>query len=163
MASHTYADNGSYMAKLTVNDGKGGSNAKTVAVSVTNVAPTAAFANSAPVDEGTSFGLSLSSVVDPGSLDVAAGFTFTFDCGGGAGYGAYSGSASATCTTADNATRTVRGKVRDKDGGESEYVAWRAERPTCATGTPDRWNAGDDQRRVLGPWHARYAHGSAIV
>jgi PKD repeat protein len=122
MASHTYADNGSYMAKLTVNDGKGGSNAKTVAVSVTNVAPTAAFANSAPVDEGTSFGLSLSSVVDPGSLDVAAGFTFTFDCGGGAGYGAYSGSASATCTTADNATRTVRGKVRDKDGGESEYI-----------------------------------------
>jgi PKD repeat protein len=121
-ASHTYADNGSYTAKLTVDDGKGGTNSKTVAVTVTNVAPTGTFANTAPVNEGTSFGLSLSGVVDPGSVDVATGLTFAFDCGTGAGYGGYGASSSATCATADDASRTVRGKVRDKDGGETEYT-----------------------------------------
>jgi PKD repeat protein len=66
--------------------------------------------------------LSLSDVVDPGSVDAAAGFTFAFDCGTGAGYGGYGAGSSATCPTADNASRTVRGKVRDKDGGETEYT-----------------------------------------
>jgi PKD repeat protein len=121
-ASHTYPDNGSYTAKLTVEDGKGGTNSVTVGVTVTNVAPTGVFANTAPVDEGSSFGLSLSAITDPGASDVAVGFTFAFDCGGGAGYGAYGASASIACPTADNATRTVRGKVRDKDGGETEYT-----------------------------------------
>jgi PKD repeat protein len=121
-ASHTYPDNGSYTARLTVDDGKGGSNSKTVAVTITNVAPTGVFANTAPVNEGTSFGVSLSSITDPGAADVVAGFTYAFDCGGGAGYGGYGASATVVCPTADNATRTVRGKVRDKDGGETEYT-----------------------------------------
>ena len=121
-ASHAYPDNGSYTAKLTVEDGKGGTNSKTVAVTVTNIAPTGILANTAPVDEGTSFSVSLSSITDPSATDIAAGFTYAFDCGGGAGYGAYGASASVACPTADNATRTVRGKVRDKDGGETEYT-----------------------------------------
>jgi PKD repeat protein len=121
-ASHTYPDNGSYIAKLTVNDGKGGTHSATVGVSVTNIAPTAVFANTAAVNEGTSFGVSLTGASDPSTTDVSAGLTFAFDCGDGAGYGAFTATASVMCPTADNATRDVRGKVRDKDGGEAEYT-----------------------------------------
>lgn len=121
-ASHAYPDNGSYTAKLTVDDGKGGTHSATVAVTVTNVSPTATFGNTAPVNEGSSFAVSLSGATDPGTADLSVGLTFAFDCGGGAGYGAFGSSASATCPTADNATQSVRGKVRDKDGGETEYT-----------------------------------------
>src|SRR5439155_911061 len=46
---------------------------------------------------------------------------YAFDCG--SGYGAYSTTASATCATTDNGVRSVKGKIKDKDGGVSEYTA----------------------------------------
>lgn len=121
--SHTYDDNGTYQVKLAVSDGKGGSAEVEIGVVVANVAPTATFSNSGPVDEGSSFTLQLSDVADPSGADVAAGFTYAFDCGDGAGYGAYASTASASCATTDNGTRSVKGKVMDKDGGASEYTA----------------------------------------
>src|SRR5207247_1100639 len=45
------------------------------------------------------------------------------DCGDGSGYGAFSSTANATCPTNDNGVRSVTGKVKDKDGGASEYTA----------------------------------------
>jgi PKD repeat protein len=54
-------------------------------------------------------------------VDTAAGFTYAFDFG--SGYGAFSTDASASFTPADNGTYTVRAKVRDKDGGVTEYTA----------------------------------------
>jgi hypothetical protein len=46
------------------------------------------------------------------------GLTYAFDCG--AGYGAFSSSSTATCPTSSTGTRSVGGKVRDDDTGETE-------------------------------------------
>src|SRR5439155_465230 len=46
-----------------------------------------------------------------------------FDCGSGSGYGAFSGTSSTSCPTTDSGSRTVKGKIKDKDGGTTEYTA----------------------------------------
>ncbi len=51
----------------------------------------------------------------------AAGFTYAFDCG--AGFGAYASNASASCTETAPGTQTVRGRIKDTDGGVSTYSA----------------------------------------
>src|SRR5204862_3676091 len=89
-------------------DKDGGYTEYTTSVTVNNVAPSASFSNTGPVNEGSSFGLSLLSPTDPSSADVAAGFQYRFDCGDGSGYGAYSTNNTATCSTSDNATRSVK-------------------------------------------------------
>ena len=48
---------------------------------------------------------------------------YAFDCDDGGGYSGFSTSNSAVCPTTDQGTRTVGGKITDKDGGETEYPA----------------------------------------
>jgi hypothetical protein len=108
---------------VTISDGDGGSDSKSLAVTVNNVAPTATFGNNGPVNEGQSFTLSLTSPQDPSSADTSAGFQYAFDCGDGAGYGSYGANSTATCPTTDSGTRAVKGKIKDKDGGFTEYTA----------------------------------------
>ncbi len=48
--------------------------------------------------------------------------TYRFDCGTGAGFGLFTASNTASCPTNDSGTRTVKGQVRDKDGGINEYT-----------------------------------------
>jgi hypothetical protein len=88
---------------------------------VTNVAPTAAFSSPVSTFAGSPFTLALTTPQDPSAADVAAGFTYAFDCG--SGYGAFGGSSTASCPTSNTATRSVGGKIRDKDGDVSEYRA----------------------------------------
>jgi predicted extracellular nuclease len=90
-------------------------------VTVQNVPPTATFSAPASSFAGYPFTLSLTSPSDPSAADNAAGFQYAFDCG--SGYGAFGSSASASCPTDDTGTRTVHGKIRDKDGGVTEYAA----------------------------------------
>ncbi|HEX3255750.1 MAG TPA: Ig-like domain-containing protein [Gaiellaceae bacterium] len=104
-------------------DKDGGRRADATTVQVKNVAPTATFSNDGPVNEGSSFHLTFSSPSDPSTADTTAGFQYAFDCGDGSGYGAFGSSNSATCPTSDNGTRSVKGRVRDKDGGVTEYTA----------------------------------------
>ena len=111
----------SHSPSVTVSDGDGGSDGDSLAVTVNNVAPTATFGNNGPVNEGSSFTLSLTNAHDASAADESAGFTYAFDCG--SGYGSFTASSTATCTTNDSGTRTVKGKVKDKDGGVSEYNA----------------------------------------
>ena len=120
-ASHTYADNGTYTLTLTVDDGQGGNDTQTTSATVSNVAPTASFDFPAGVAVGAVITLSLSGATDVSPVDVAAGFTYAFDCGDGAGYIA-SPTSSVSCPTGSTATRAVKGKVTDKDGGSSEYT-----------------------------------------
>src|SRR5205807_3989628 len=65
--------------------------------------------------------LSLTSHSDPSGADTTAGFTYSFNCDDGSGYSAPSSSASFSCPTSDNGSRTVKGKILDKDGGFTEY------------------------------------------
>ena len=110
---------------ITADDGDPSNNIGTAQFEliVNNVAPTATFTNDGPVDEGSSFNLTLTDPYDPSTADTAAGFEYAFDCGDGAGYSAWSSTNSATCPTDDNGVRSVKGKIRDKDGGVNEYTA----------------------------------------
>jgi hypothetical protein len=121
--SHIYADDGTYTVTVKVCDGDGDCASDTLSVTVNNVNPTAEFNASSPVNEGNLISLSLVNPFDPSNTDTAAGFTYAFDCGDGSGYGPFGSSSNTNCPTTDDGTRTVRGKIRDKDEGETEYTA----------------------------------------
>ena len=89
-------------------------------VNVTNVAPTATFNAPASALGGFPFTLSLTNATDAAPADVA-GLQFAFDCG--SGYGAFSASSTAVCPTDRVGPLSVGGKVRDDDGGVTEYRA----------------------------------------
>jgi hypothetical protein len=93
----------------------------TTTVIVRNVAPSASFAAPASVLAPNGFTLSLTAPSDPSAADTAAGFQYAFDCG--SGYGAFSSASTAVCATTDTGSLAVKGQIRDKDGGVSEYTA----------------------------------------
>ena len=113
-------DNGSRTVKAKILDKDGGERVYTGSVTVRNVAPSATFNAPSSVNEGSAINLSLTSPSDPSSVDTATGFTYAFTCG--SGYGGFSASNTTSCPTTDNGTRTIKGTIRDKDGGESEYT-----------------------------------------
>jgi len=118
---------------ITATDSTGMSSSTTFSLVVTNVAPTATFNAPSSVSEGSNINLSLTSPSDPSSADTTAGFTYAFDCG--SGYGAFSATSTASCSTNDNGSRTVKGKIRDKDSGETEYTASVTINNVAPTGT----------------------------
>ncbi len=113
----------SVQLQVVVSDGKGGVETRSLTIGVLNVAPSAVLGAPVSVDEGGPIGLALTAPSDPSSADTAAGFEFAFDCGDGAGFGAFGTTASVSCATTDDGVRTVGGRIRDKDGGVSEYTA----------------------------------------
>jgi PKD repeat protein len=121
--SYAYADNGSYTATLTVTDNNvpAKTDTKTVAVTVNNVPPTATLNAPPSVNEGSAITLSLTNPSDPSTADTAAGLLFAFDCG--TGFSEYGSESTASCPTTDNGARAVKARIKDKDGGETEYTA----------------------------------------
>ncbi|HEX5504265.1 MAG TPA: PKD domain-containing protein [Thermomicrobiales bacterium] len=119
--SHAYADNGTYTVVLETVDDQGQSGRFERTITVANVAPAATFDAPKLTTDGGTVAVTLRDAHDAASADQAAGFTYAFDCGGG--YDAPSASPSATCPTAGATVYTVKGKVIDKDGGATEYVA----------------------------------------
>ena len=120
--SCTFNDNDSYTVTGVILDKDGGRHADSTQVTINNVDPTATFNYpSAAVDEGNNFNLSLSDPNDASSVDQAAGFTYAFDCGNG--YGTFGNSDTASCPAADGPdTLSVKAKIKDKDGGATEYT-----------------------------------------
>jgi hypothetical protein len=117
-----------------------GSNASTTAtiiVTVNNVAPTATFVVPAGV-EGSPVTVALTNATDVSPVDLAVGFSYAFDLG--SGYGPFSSSNTASFTPLDNGTYTVKAKVRDKDGGVTEYTA-----TVVVANAPPVANAGGNQ------------------
>ena len=89
-------------------------------VTIANVAPTADFSNSGPVDEGSNFALNFANGADASAVDFAAGLEYRFNCG--SGFAAWGSAASITCTAPNHGTYAVAGEVRDKDAGFSSYA-----------------------------------------
>ena len=90
-------------------------------MNISNVAPTATIPRPPKTVAGFPFALSLTGASDPSAADRAAGFQYAFDCGNG--YEAFATSSTATCTPTSTGALGVGGKIRDKDGGVSEYRA----------------------------------------
>jgi Tol biopolymer transport system component len=125
---HAYDDDGSYTVTVTVTDDKGAAGADTALVTVSNVAPTAAFTAESPIAEGGTSMLSLSDPSDPSAADAAAGFHYSFACDGlaaslAASYAAADVSASASCSFPDDGSYPVKGRILDKNDGASTYDA----------------------------------------
>jgi hypothetical protein len=112
---------------IKVTDGTAESNEATRSVSVANVAPSATLSNNGPVDEGSVATVSFSNQSDPSGADTAAGFHYAYSCSNGdlssATYAGSGSSASTTCTYGDGPSdHTVKARIIDRDGGDSEYT-----------------------------------------
>jgi hypothetical protein len=119
--SHVYDDNGTYAVTVTVNDGHGGTDTKTVDATIANVAPDAKLSNGGPVDEGSPAQISFSNQHDPSNLDTQAGFSYRYACDG-QNLGQPTSNSTASCTFDDASTHTVLARISDKDGGFSDYT-----------------------------------------
>jgi hypothetical protein len=121
--AHTWDDNAEapYSAVAYVSNVAGESEALRFDVTIANVPPSATLVAPTSTNAGTPFALTLADPFDPSTADVAAGFTYSFDCGDGAGFGEPSAEATVTCAGAAAGTRTVLARIADKDGEASEY------------------------------------------
>lgn len=116
-----YADDGTYTVTLSVSS-EGLEATATTTATISNVAPRATLTAPSSILEGSGYMLSLTNVTDSGTVDRAT-LQYALNCGQGAGYTAWSGTVkSVACPKVpDQRALTVRGKVRDKDGGSREY------------------------------------------
>jgi hypothetical protein len=91
-------------------------------VNIVNAPPTATGINTSPltINEGSTFSFSLANPTDVSDVDKGS-LQYRFNCG--SGYGTFSTMNSRSCPTSAAGIRTVKGQVRDKDGGVSaEYT-----------------------------------------
>jgi hypothetical protein len=87
----------------------------------TRVNPTAVFTHPAFAAVGDGFDLALTDAHVPGYTGSTS-FTFAFDCGDGTGYSDHASDNTTSCAAGELGERTVKGKVRDGDGDETEYT-----------------------------------------
>jgi PKD repeat protein len=115
--THTYADNGTYTATLTVSDGNGGSDSKSAAVTIGNVAPTVTSfsvpAQAQLINGAASAQVTAIAYTDPAGA-VDAPFTTSIDCGNQT-----IASPTGVCAYAAVGTYTISVRVTDKDGDTS--------------------------------------------
>src|SRR4029077_16345332 len=108
---------------LTVTDANNQSATDTAAVTVSNVAPTGTVSNNGPVDTNASVTINFSGQADPSSADTAAGFKYSFDFdNNGTWEVTDSTTASAATTYATAGTKTVKARIKDKDGAFTDYT-----------------------------------------
>jgi hypothetical protein len=123
-APFTFEDNGTYTVFGRIFDKDGGSTDYTTAVTVTNAAPSATFANNGPVNEASAVTVSFANPSDPSSADTAAGFHYSIATSGANLAGSYDEAGtdtSASFTFDDNGSSTIYGRIFDKDNGYTDY------------------------------------------
>jgi PKD domain-containing protein len=115
--SHTYQDNGTYTATVTVTDSTLLSDSKTFMVIVANVAPTPSISGApASSPEGTAISLT-GSATDPSPADTAAGFTFGWSVTKNGNPFTSGSGASFSFTPDDNGSYVLTLTATDKDNG----------------------------------------------
>ncbi|MGH9837979.1 MAG: SBBP repeat-containing protein [Blastocatellia bacterium] len=114
----------SHPIKVQVTDNGGLTATDTATVNVLNVAPTASFANlSGAIIRGQSATLAFSNQFDPSAADTAAGFRYSYDCTNDGTFEVSDTSAvSHACAYPVSGTFTARGRIKDKDGGYTDYT-----------------------------------------
>jgi hypothetical protein len=126
---HAFKDNGAYSVKVTVFDTGGASAFDTALVSIVNAPPTATFAliGSSTVPEGSSRNVTFTNPSDPSITDTNAGFKYSYDWDNDGVYDLVdSGSSTVAIPPAiladGPATKIIKAKIADKDGGFTEYT-----------------------------------------
>src|SRR5262245_30825397 len=132
--SHTFADNGSYTVTLTVTDGTGDTATDTAVVTVNNVAPTATLSNNGPVNTNATVTISFANQDDVSAPDETAGFKYSYDFdNNGTWEQTDVTSASATTSYAASGSKTVKARIKDKDGGFTDYTTtFQVNNPTSS-------------------------------
>src|SRR5262249_18529232 len=125
-ATHAYADGPnsySITVDLTDEDGSYNNVGSPVSVTIVNVAPTAVFGNNGPKPEHQPVTFTFSSQFDASNVDQAAGFKYSFDWNNDGIFEVVdSTSATATHAFQHDGTYTIRGRIKDKDGGTTDYT-----------------------------------------
>jgi Ca2+-binding RTX toxin-like protein len=137
------ADGGIYSVLLKVTDKDGSSSEVLTTVTVTEIAPTATFANAGPVAEGSPVAVSFANAVD-GPADVLAGLRYSYALTASdlaSAYGNATTATTASFTFTDNGTFAVFGRVIDQNGTATTYetfvtVTGVAPRATLSNGGP---------------------------
>jgi len=80
-SSHVYVDNGSYTVSVTADDGKGGTDTKTVGVTIANLAPSVQLTLARSVIVSGETAELSANISDPGSNDAPWGYTATWASG----------------------------------------------------------------------------------
>jgi hypothetical protein len=107
--------------RVQVSDNCGLSTTSQTTVTIRNVAPTASLPGSV-INEGGSATLTFINQFDPSPADTQAGFRYSYDCNND---GVFETSdtpfSSSTCPYPENGLFTARGRIKDKDGGFTDY------------------------------------------
>ncbi len=93
-------------------------------VEIKNVPPTAIFANTPDIiKEGEAVTLTFSNQFDPSPADTSASFLYSYDCTDDGTFELIDGpDASFVCDYPDNGIFSVRGRIKDKDEGLTDYM-----------------------------------------
>jgi parallel beta-helix repeat protein len=133
--THTYADGPATRTIVVSLEDENGihPSAGLFTVTVDNVAPTATFGNLGSADEGSGGFVIFSGPSDASAADESAGFRYSYDFNNDGvfeiGNGTYAFGTTSNSATVPAAfladgpgTRTIRGRISDRDGGFTDYL-----------------------------------------
>src|SRR5262249_55405406 len=140
-----------FSVRVRVKDGQGQeSTSAATSLTVRNADPTAEFGNGGAAPEGSPASVAFASQSDPSPQDLAAGFRYSFDFDNDGTFEiADSSSASATVPASylddGPGSRTVRARIKDKDGGFTDYLTAITVRNVAPTASLTNGGAGDER------------------
>ena len=119
--THTFTASGTFIVRGRIYDVDGAFSEYTTDVVVDNLAPTATFGDSGPIDEGQQVTLSFTDQSDS-DADMATGFTHEWDLDNDGVFELSTSEPSIARTLTASGSHTVRGRIIDAEGAFSEYT-----------------------------------------